>query len=299
MPIFPIGFSIHESLIVKEIPVKTKLLAHIVPGKLDTYIFNTAEEYNKDYQNSFFALTCKKSGWDCFRHYEILANGCIPLFINLESIPENIMTHFPKDIIRETNQLYDIMKNEKDTDEYKKHEKKCYDYIEKLLEHTRTFLTSKAMALYVLEKSNITLDVPKVLFLSERTDPDYLRCLTLQGFKELLGTNCHDFPKIEHIYDDYSENILNLYGKGINYAKLVDSSLTYDKNLDKHLVKNIKNHYYDVIIYGSIHRGNPLIDMVEYYYKPNEIVFICGEDEHNCHLKNTSSEINIFIRELK
>ena len=111
---------------MKEVPLKTKLLAHIIPGNLDTYIFSTAEEYNQDYQNSFFAVTCKKAGWDFFRHYEILANGCIPLFIDIESIPEHTMTRFPKDIINETNKLYLLMKDERDTEEYKKHEETCY-----------------------------------------------------------------------------------------------------------------------------------------------------------------------------
>jgi hypothetical protein len=297
MPTFPIGFSISPRLIVKEVPRKTKLLAHIIPGNLDTYIFSTAEEYNQDYQNSFFAVTCKKAGWDCFRHYEILANGCIPLFIDIESIPEHTMTRFPKDIINETNKLYLLMKDERDTEEYKKHEETCYKYIERLLEHTRTFLTTTSMASYVLEKINSNIDAPRILFLSEQTNLDYLRCLTLQGFKELVGTNCHDFPKIEHIYTDYKGNISNLYGKGINYTKCVDSSL-YDKSLDKHIIKHIKEHYYDLIIYDNIHIEQPLLEMVQHYYKPNEIVFFCGEDEHECMFKTQDLPIHVFIREL-
>ena len=299
MPVYPIGFSIDETLIVKEVPKKTKLLAHIIPGKLDTYIFNDSEGYNFDYQQSFFAITCKKSGWDCFRHYEILANGCIPLFIDIESIPDTIMTLFPKDMIKETNQLYYLMKNVKSKDEYKKYSDTCYNYIEKLLEYTRTYLTTESMASYVLSKSNIKINGDtRVLFLSEKTDPDYLRCLTLQGFKKLFGTKCHDFPKIEHIYDDYSEDVKKIYGKGINYTKLIKNEL-YDKSLDKDISKNIKNRYYDVVIYGSVHRGIPLHSFVQQYYKQNEIIYMCGEDEHDCQLKNNKSLSTFFIRELK
>jgi hypothetical protein len=40
-------------------------------------------------------------GWDCMRHYEILANRCIPSFPDLEKCPSTIMTNFPKNIILE------------------------------------------------------------------------------------------------------------------------------------------------------------------------------------------------------
>ena len=40
-------------------------------------------DYYKDYQRSYFAITCKKGGWDCLRHYEILANAVSPTFLIL------------------------------------------------------------------------------------------------------------------------------------------------------------------------------------------------------------------------
>ena len=44
------------------------------------------------YQNSLFSLTYRKTGWDCLRHYEILASGSIPLFLDLEKCPEDTTT---------------------------------------------------------------------------------------------------------------------------------------------------------------------------------------------------------------
>ena len=38
------------------------------------------KNYNIMYQNSIFALTYKKAGWDCFRHYEILMNAVFLFF---------------------------------------------------------------------------------------------------------------------------------------------------------------------------------------------------------------------------
>lgn len=99
MPVYPISFSIPLSKIVDSIPLKTRLLAHIIPGNMNTYIYSTKHDYYKGYQESWFALTCKKAGWDCMRHYEIIANGCIPLFLNLPHCPPNTMTTFPKELI--------------------------------------------------------------------------------------------------------------------------------------------------------------------------------------------------------
>ncbi len=76
----PISFSIPAEKIVQDVPVKTKMYATVIPGVASTYKFHTEELYYKDYQTSCFAITKKKAGWDCLRHYEILANGCIPLF---------------------------------------------------------------------------------------------------------------------------------------------------------------------------------------------------------------------------
>src|SRR5229473_172617 len=86
---FPIQFSISETKIVPSIPQKHKDFAFILPGEPQTYIYNKESDYYSDYQQSYFAVTCAKSGWDCMRHYEILANGCIPYFINLEKCPPN------------------------------------------------------------------------------------------------------------------------------------------------------------------------------------------------------------------
>lgn len=65
----PITFSIAEQKIVNIIPKKTKILSSLIPGDISTYIYNTEEEYYKEYQQSYFATTTKKSGWDCMRHY--------------------------------------------------------------------------------------------------------------------------------------------------------------------------------------------------------------------------------------
>jgi hypothetical protein len=100
----PINFSIPKELIVNEIPTKTKDYASIIPGEISTYIYDNQSDYYADYQTSYFGVTFKKGGWDCLRHYEILMNGCIPYFPELEYCPEYTMTLFPKMLIRQNNQ---------------------------------------------------------------------------------------------------------------------------------------------------------------------------------------------------
>jgi hypothetical protein len=120
-------------LIVKEIPKKTQDYATIIPGDKSTYIYTEEKPYYEDYQKSYFGVTCKKGGWDCLRHYEILMNGCIPFFNDLEHCPEKTMTRFPKKLVLESMSK---IKEQNDLSFYE-------EYVNLLLEHTRKNLTTE------------------------------------------------------------------------------------------------------------------------------------------------------------
>jgi hypothetical protein len=301
MAVYPITFSIPQIKIINNKYKKEKLLSSLIPGDKSTYIYNIEEEYYNEYRNSYFAITSKKAGWDCLRHYEIIANGCIPYFIDIDKCPPNTLYLFPKDLIVRGNCLYERMKEytleqiEKDEsmgfiNEYNK-------LINELLLYTTNHLTTKKMATYILNKIIEPTNISNVLYLSGNTSPDYLRCLTLHGFKELYGTKCHDFPKVPHIYKSY-DNYKHLYGNGITYTKLLDDSL-HDVKLDKTIIEDIQNHKYDIIIYGSYHRGMPFYDIViNSNYKSN-VILLCGEDIHLCnYTKWTNKGHTVFVREL-
>jgi hypothetical protein len=291
----PIGFSISEEKIVNSIPVKKKILSNLIPSDLTTYIYNNETDYYNEYRQSMFAITTKKGGWDCMRHYEILANGCIPYFINIKDCPENTMTLLPKKLLIEGNLLYDKLKN-KNINNLTTDDINNYNLLViKLLDYTKKYLTTNKMAKYILEKTN-NLHVTKILFLSGDTNPDYLRCVTLHGFKEIMGINCHDYPKIPHIYKSTNINYANLYGKGISYTNLLESTL-HNNILDNKIEEIIKNKYYDIVIYGSYHRGMPYYNLITKVYKPDEIILLCGEDIHNCN-HNIWLRHNVFVREL-
>jgi hypothetical protein len=104
----PINFSIPKNKIIKEINRKPKnLLSPLIPGRPETYIYKDEKNYNQMYQNSVFALTYRKGGWDCFRHYEILMNGCIPFHLEINKCPNKTLEKLPKDLLKEILKKYE------------------------------------------------------------------------------------------------------------------------------------------------------------------------------------------------
>jgi hypothetical protein len=91
--------SIHFAFPKTNIPSridKTKIMAFSDPRDTNTYIYDAQEAYYRDYGQSLLAVTQKKAGWDCLRHYEIIANYCVPLFLDIEQCPVATLTWFPK-----------------------------------------------------------------------------------------------------------------------------------------------------------------------------------------------------------
>jgi len=295
--LYPITFSIPECKFVKTIPIKNKLLSTIIPGERSTYTFRNEADYYNEYKSSMFATTTKKSGWDCMRHYEIVANGCIPYFPNIEECPTNTMALLPKDMLIEGNSLYAKLSRTnyritvEDANNYVKLNTKLNNYFKK-------HLTTSAMASYVLDKSQHTC-VENILFLSGSLFPDYLRCLMLIGFKELFGAKCHDYPRVSHLYKSQNINYTQLYGMGMSYSNLLEPAL-HDDNLDASIVEDLIGKKYDIVVYGSYHRGIPFYDVVSKIYRPSEIIMLCGEDIHECNHKDEfiSKGHHVFVREL-
>jgi hypothetical protein len=98
----PIAFSIPVEKVVKIPPVKQKLFAtHVVDAEVAKHlegtstvgVFGSEAEYYNDLQASRFAITTKRAGWDCLRHYEIAANGCVLCFRDLDQKPETCAPH--------------------------------------------------------------------------------------------------------------------------------------------------------------------------------------------------------------
>lgn len=168
---YPISFAIPKEVIVKDVPEKEYYLMPLVPGVASTYIYNSQQEYYSMYQKSMFGLTWKKAGWDCLRHYEILSQGCLPLFLDIYHLPTTLMTTFPrkqveslldtvvkiKNFSKDMEFYYDdrIVLSNINFDEIEFEPPTKYDYhsiTNELLEYTRTYLTTEYQAKYVLDK---------------------------------------------------------------------------------------------------------------------------------------------------
>ena len=136
----PLNFCIPKELIVNNVPKKEKDYATIIPNDKNTYIYTEEKPYFEDYQKSYFGVTCKKGGFDCLRHYEILMNGCIPFFPDLSEVPETTMTRFPKKIV------LDAMEKIKKGNDLSFYE----EYVTLLLDWTRKNLTTEEVAKSIL-----------------------------------------------------------------------------------------------------------------------------------------------------
>lgn len=152
--VYPISFCIPKEKIVNEVPSKKNILAPELPNHkgVDGWKIKSEDEYYKQYQESVFGLTYRKGGWDSLRHYEILMNGCIPLFLGLEFCPQDCIAFFPKDIVSGCISSYfnDVDSSGRMTLKKKLEESDIFDTISELLAWTRTYLTTEKMASYVL-----------------------------------------------------------------------------------------------------------------------------------------------------
>lgn len=283
--IHPLSFSIPASKIVLDLPEKKRRLSRLVPGDASSYIYDTEESYYQQYQESLFGKTMKKAGWDCMRHYEILANGCIPYFPDLSRCPPQTMTIFPKDLVLRGNQLFEQGASHGE----------CLDLAKELLEYTRTHLTTTVAANLILKQTVPT--AKRILFLSGSLYPDYLSCLTLHGLKTLPGIVCDDVPKVSHLYTDMSLTS-HLYGRGYTYTRLLDPTC-HDSKACEDVVSNIQSCIYDLVIYGNCHRGMPHYELVMKHYSPFRVVLLDGEDIHTCNRDTYVKRGHpVFVREL-
>lgn len=138
----PINFSIPEEHVLTKVPEKSKLFAEATPRFKFDYAFETEQDYYAEYQRSYYGHTRKKAGFDCLRHYEILANGCLPIFEDLDKVPATTMTMFPKDILKLV--AYNVNKLPKPLANYE-------ELTQSMLEYTKQNLTTIKEAKRLLE----------------------------------------------------------------------------------------------------------------------------------------------------
>ncbi len=181
--ILPISFAIPKSKILNDIDKYPKnLLAPLIPGRLNTYIYDDEYAYYDMYKKSVFALTYKKAGWDCLRHYEILMNGCIPLFLDIKESPSNTITSLPKE------KLIEILDNFSEVLEFYnpfKIFKKKHLTFQRVLS-SFSFRSEKDKLKSFLEKNEIVFEYKKNLlkFTKKNLSTEVLAKYIIKNFKE-------------------------------------------------------------------------------------------------------------------
>jgi len=134
----PISFAIPNCKITTNKLEKTQEYGSIIPGQ-GGYVFDNEIDYYNDYNKSYYGVTMKKAGWDCMRHYEIMANNCIPYFTDLEDCPKQTLTSLPKELLLEAKEL-----------SYNFEEQKYFNILDEIFEYTKNNLTTKHLAKYFL-----------------------------------------------------------------------------------------------------------------------------------------------------
>lgn len=150
----PISFAFPTKRITRS-QNKSKLLSTINPLDRTTYFdkdnpseykFKTEKEYYEEYQSSRFAITCQKAGWDCLRHYEIIGNGCIPLFHRVENAPPGTISMLPRRLLLQIRTMWE---NNQDflIENYD-------EYFERLFDHFINNNTTIKLAEYFMKEMN-------------------------------------------------------------------------------------------------------------------------------------------------
>ena len=258
---FPVSIAIPDECVVDEIPHKDTLMA---PGD------NGEKKYTDMYRRSRFAMTKKRGGWDRLRHYEILMNGCIPIFENLDACPRYTLTTYPKHLHRAAVHLYKTWRENDDT-YIRRYNVLCQAY----LEHTRRYCTISALTDYFLGR--FQNNVRHILMIVCHEGLNYLRESLWIGLKRrmrAIGGLAVEYGNISIIYDE-GESIL---------TKRISRDAQEEGWTDERVKEGIRTHFWDVIIFGKVGpdeilQDYPLLDLVVSHYRPEEIAFLYGGDE--------------------
>jgi len=325
--IYSLPYCIPDELIVsteEALAAKKTVFASVNPNDRNTYIYGPGQEkeYYNMYKEARFAYTCKKGGWDCLRHYEIMANGCIPIFQNIEQCPEKTLCTFPKEL------LIHVYKELLPWDENSAEKKLKYAfYLSKMMENIREYCTCSKMAEYVIETMSIyrAPDSPirNILLIMGNIGVNYTRELVWIGINryiQSIGGVAVELPKIDFLYESYpEENKKGLYGFGYTYSRRLKEDNTSGSGslTEEEIVRRLQNKEFDLVIYGKMGPDegwqgtmprSPLWNIVESVYNKNEIVFLYGGDEcfdmkvenrYKTHLTEHAKKGHCFVREYR
>jgi len=314
--VYPLSYCIPDECIADDVPEKKAVIAEVIPGKRQTYRFGPDDEelYDRMYAESRFAFTEKKGGWDCLRHYEILAVGCVPIFEHLDACPAATMTTFPKALVRraEAELLPWLVPKECSEDRYDA-------VVRELLDHTRRHCSVSSVARRVLSTFGFANGNPSILLLPGHPGVNYSREFLWIGLAREIsrrGGRAVCFPEMEYLYEDYAvAGCRSLHGLGFKYSRRLSPGLRTRCD-ESEVVRMIRAKAFDIVLFGKVgpDEGStgtlphlPLWEHVSAHYGPDSIGFIYGGDgcqdmasnnRYAQHLRAHAPFARCFVREL-
>jgi len=312
-------YCIPESVFPETVPAienKKYVISPLIPGDTSNYLFSAGEEakYYEMYRDSMFAITKRKGGWDCLRHYEILAAGCIPIFEDLDKCPLDTLVSLPKTLLLDA---YKVLLPWQNTEE----QRSLYpQYLKKLWAYTKDYCSTMANAKQFLKDMSHIGSCPKnILLLVGHSGVNYTRELNWIGLKQWadsVGSNAVEYPPLDFLYDDFpAERLSELYGNGFTYSRRLPSSLRKEFADENALIESIQQKKWDMVIYGKVGPDETVVGSVPnlpYWehvfkrYSRDEIVFWYGGDgmqdmtyanRYSDHLVKHSQYARCFVRE--
>jgi hypothetical protein len=279
--------------LTNEIARSTKrfFVAPMVPGL--PYLFDNSCQYYRTYSQSFWGVTHRRVGWDCFRHVEIIGSGALPLMVDADLIPRYSMIHYPR---RTMVQIW-----RRFVEEPFMPDRALSDFFR---DHFHKHLTTLSSAGYLLDQVGFGPE-SRVLFVDPQLPyiPDYQSLMTLIGLKQLLGPNCHTYRDVDYLYSDWAESAGHLYGRGFGYARSLPKESRGIKQ--KHprargLKGLLRQGDYDLVVVGSMVRNRQIAERLLQVWDPQRTVWIHGEDspisQEDVSLIRTSG-VHAFVRQ--
>lgn len=336
---YPLSFGFNEHFLLKTIPRKIVIngqsgvvmqtcipkktidFSELVPGKRETYSFEFAHEldYRRLYSASYFAVTMKKGGWDCNRHYEIISCGTMPYFDSLEKSDNLTMKHLPKSLLNEAKSISGINRNNLTLNHSQFNFTQYQLLLHRLIYYSRHRLTTRKLVEYILRTVNYkyhnSSEKHSILYISHN-HCDYMKEFMLHGFTLIFEEQVHVYDPPAYLYG-YSPNRMwtptetanyygeELYGFGYGFAlSLRKYAHLYIRDISELsteyiVMSNIQRRQYSLIVFGSIIRRNNLLSHAAKYYKKSEMILIDGEDERKESRRSEFAKLGTyFLREI-
>ena len=120
---------------------------------------------------------------------------------------------------------------------------------------------------------------------------DFLSDSLLHGLRSLLGNDLIDFPKNSFLYQKSTVDMSKMHGKGFTLYKTLP-----DLQIDRtEILKKIKKHHFNYIVFGNIWLQWRQYLVVKKYYPNNKIIIIDGNDSEKLFWNNGKFIKNYFF----